>query len=220
MSTTTRKRIPPMSSGPADDDPHRSDRSLPGDPEIRDALLAMLREAHVGEQDVALVEELGLCRGGVFVDVTLVNGSLHGYEIKSDRDSLRRLARQVAVYSAVLDRATLVVGERHTEDAIELIPEWWQVLVAHVTPAGVALRELRVGAVNEHRRCRALVELLWLDEALELLAARNAVRGFRRKPRPVVWDRVCEVYGIDEIAAEVRERLRARPVRLAARSRA
>ena len=34
--------------------------------------------------------------------MTLVSGTLHGYEIKSDRDSLRRLARQVALYSAVL----------------------------------------------------------------------------------------------------------------------
>lgn len=196
-----------------------NDRVLPGDPEIRQALMALLREAHVGDDDVALLEELGLCRGEVFVDVTLVNGSLHGYEIKSDRDSLRRLARQVVVYSAVLDRATLVVGERHADEAADLIPEWWQVLLAHVTPAGIALAELRPGAINEHRQRRALVELLWLDEAVALLAARNAARGFRRKPRPVVWDRVCEVYDLDEIAAEVRERLKARPARLVARSR-
>ena len=35
------------------------------------------------------VEELGVCRGRVRVDVAVVNGTLHGYEIKSDRDSLR-----------------------------------------------------------------------------------------------------------------------------------
>jgi len=212
-----------VNSTRADDVPNSgsvtNDRGLPGDPEIRQALMAVLREAHVGDEEFALLEEVGLCRGEVFVDVTLVNGSLHGYEIKSDRDSLRRLARQVVVYSAVLDRATLVVGERHADEAVDLIPEWWQVLLAHVTPTGIALRELRPGAINEHRQRRALVELLWLDEAVALLAARNAARGFRRKPRPVVWDRVCEVYDLDEIAAEVRERLKARPARLVARSR-
>ena len=190
-----------------------------GDREIRDALLSLLRDAHAGAADVALLEELGLCRGEVRVDVTLVNGSLHGYEIKSDRDSLRRLARQVAVYSAVLDLATLVVGQRHAEAAVALVPPWWQILVAQVTPTGLCLVELRPGTVNEHRQRRALVELLWLDEALALLAARNASRGFRRKPRPVVWDRVCEIYDVDEIATEVRERLKARPERLVARSR-
>ena len=189
-----------------------------GDREIRDALLAVLRQLHADEDDVAVLEELGLCRGEVFVDVTLVNGSLHGFEIKSDRDSLRRLARQALYYSAVLDRATLVVGERHVRDAIELVPAWWELQLAKVTADGVVLTQLRVGDVNGHRDSRALVELLWLDDALSLLAERNAVRGFRSKPRRAVWDRVCEVYNVDEIAAAVRERLKARPKRRSARS--
>lgn len=190
----------------------------PGDREIRSALLESLRAAHADDDDVALLEELGLCRGGVRIDVTVVNGSLHGYEIKSDRDSLRRLTRQVALYSAVLDRATLVVGERHVREAIELVPPWWEVVLAKVTPAGLELTQLRVGQVNEDRDSRALVELLWLEDALALLAARNAVRGFRGKPRRIVWNRVCEVYGLDEIADAVRERLKARPARRAART--
>ena len=207
--------------GVVDENRPRVDReAAPGDREIRDALLSILRESHAGDDDVALVEELGLCRGEVRVDVTLVNGTLHGYEIKSDRDSLRRLARQVDRYSAVLDRATLVVGERHLLDAASVIPAWWEILLAHVTPTGLALTQLRAGQVNGDRDRRALVELLWLDDALALLAARNAVRGFRSKPRRDVWNRVCEIYDVDEIAAVVRDRLRARPVRRSARSHA
>lgn len=200
-----------------DENGPRVDREVaPGDREIRDVLLAILRESHAGDDDVALLEELGLCRGEVRVDVTLVNGTLHGYEIKSDRDSLRRLARQVARYSAVLDRATLVVGERHVLDAVNVVPAWWEILLANVTPTGLVLTQLRTGQVNENRDRRALVELLWLDDALALLAARNAVRGFRSKPRRDVWNRVCELYDVDEIAAVVRERLKARPVRRSA----
>lgn len=192
--------------------------AVPGDCEIRAALLAILRESHVNDDDVALLEELGLCRGDVRVDVTLVNGSLHGYEIKSDRDSLRRLPHQVRVYSAVLDRATLVVGERHACDAINVVPAWWEILLAKLTPAGLVLTQLRPGHFNQNRDSRALVELLWLDDALALLDARNAVRGFRSKPRRVVWNRVCEIYDVDEIAAAVRERLKSRPERRVVRS--
>jgi len=207
--------------GVVDEHGPRVDReTAPGDREIRDALLAILRESHAGDDDVALLEELGLCRGEVRVDVTLVNGTLHGYEIKSDRDSLRRLVRQVALYSAVLDRATLVVGERHLLDAANVVPPWWEILLANVTPAGIVLTQLRTGQVNKNRDRRVLVELLWLEDALALLAARNAVRGFRSKPRCDVWNRVCEIYDVDEIAAVVRERLKARPVRRSARSHA
>ena len=197
---------------------YASDDTVPGDREIRAALLQSLHCAHAGDEDVALLEELGLCRGEVRVDVTVVNGSLHGYEIKSDRDSLRRLARQVAVYSAVLDRATLVVGERHLHDAAELVPSWWEIVLATVAPAGIVLTPVRAGQFNQTRDGRALVELLWLEDALALLAARDAVRGFRRKPRHVVWTRVCEVYNIGEIAAAVRDRLKTRKARRVAQS--
>jgi len=212
---TARHRRPCVSK--VEENGRRVDReTAPGDREIRDVLLADLHESHADDDDVVLVEELGLCRGEVRVDVTVVNGTLHGYEIKSDRDSLRRLGRQVALYSAVLDRATLVVGERHLLDAANVVPAWWEILRANVTLAGLVLTQLRPGQVNESRDRRALVELLWLDDALSLLAARNAVRGVRSKPRRDVWNRVCEIYDVDEIAAAVRQRLKARLVRRSA----
>ena len=99
--------------------------------------MSWLRRRHEGEEDVVFMEELGLCRGEVRVDVAVVNSALHGYEIKSDRDSLRRLSNQVVLYGRVLDRATLVVGERHADDASALVPEWWALLRARVTSAGI-----------------------------------------------------------------------------------
>jgi hypothetical protein len=183
-----------------------------GDPEIRAALLDRLHQRHAAESDVAIVEELGLCRGQVFVDVTVVNGALHGYEIKSDRDSLRRLAGQVAIYSRVLDRATLVVGSRHVGEAIDFVPAWWQILVADTTRYGLRFRQRRRGRANPARDRRALVELLWHNDAVELLAACDALRSYRRRRRSEIWDRICELYGIDEIADVVRAKLRARSV--------
>ena len=182
----------------------------PGDPEIREALLERLSRRHEGEPDVAFIEELGLCRGQVFVDVAVVNGSLHGYEIKSDRDSLRRLKGQVAFYGRVLDRATLVVGQRHLEEATEVVPEWWEIQIAGIGTGGLGLKRVRGGRPNPALDPRALVELLWLEDALELLAARGALRGYRGKARHAVWDRVCELYAPAQIAEAVRSRLKAR----------
>ncbi len=182
----------------------------PGDAEIRSTLLSRLRQRHEGEEDVAFMEELGLCRGEVRVDVAVVNGSLHGYEIKSDRDSLRRLSNQVALYSRVLDRATLVVGERHANDATAAVPAWWELQLVHVSSVGIALKRVRRGRKNPDRDPRALVELLWLDDARALLAARDSLRGYGRRPRAAVWDRICDLYDVDEIADEVRRQLKAR----------
>ena len=60
-----------------------------------------------------IVEELGIRQGAARVDVAVVNGSLHGYEIKSARDTLERLPKQSELYSSVFDTITLVTAENH-----------------------------------------------------------------------------------------------------------
>ncbi len=179
------------------------------DAEIRLALRTRLLASYSSD-DTVLLEELGLCRGQVRVDLAVVNGILHGYEIKSDRDSLRRLAGQADLYSRVLDRATLVVGVRHLTEVLELVPNWWGILLAQPGLGGPGFKTVRRGRKNPRRDPRALVELLWLDDALSLLAQRNAARGMRGKPRRVVWDKVCDQFEVEEIATAVRSQLKAR----------
>jgi len=190
----------------------RNDVGATSDAQIRCALHSRLGEQHAHEADTRIIDELGLCRGQVRVDVVVVNGLLHGYEIKSDRDSLSRLGAQAEVYGQVLDRATVVVGDRHLSRATELVPAWWGVLRARSTSAGIRLESVRRGRRNPHRDPRALVELLWLDDAIALLAQHDAARGVRGKPRRTVWDRVCEHFALDEIAAAVRDQLKTRTV--------
>jgi len=180
------------------------------DPDIRAALVKVFRKQRVLRGQTVVVQELGLLRADAIVDVAVVNGSFHGYEIKSDADTLRRLGRQVEIYGQVLDRATLVVGQQHLAAARRIVPEWWGLLVVSATPKGPSLSPARGCEDNPHRKARALAELLWLGEARSLLAERGALRGYRNKPRPAVWDRLCEVYSLDEIASVVRARLKAR----------
>lgn len=180
------------------------------DPEIRAALLNELRRCRVLRGSTVAVQELGLRRSDAVVDVAVVNGSLNGFEIKSDADTLRRLARQAEVYGQVLDRVTLVVGRQHLAAARGLIPKWWGLMTVKAGGAEPSLKTVRAGRSNPERQVRALAELLWLDEARELLGKRDALRGYRTKPRDAVWDRLCEVYSLDEIASEVRRRLKAR----------
>ena len=188
-----------------------NERDLIDEGSIRAALRSKLLVKQVGDADATVViEELGLCRGQVRVDIAVVNGLLHGYEIKSDRDSLRRLAVQVEVYGKVLDRATLVIGERHMPSALDMVPAWWGVLHVYTTANGLRFKTLRGARKNPHRDPRSLVELLWLGDAIVLLEERNAARGVRGKPRRMIWNRVCEYFDVNEIAAIVRARLKAR----------
>jgi len=180
------------------------------DSDIRPALRAWLKVKHAREADTIVLEELGVCRGKVRVDLAVVNGLLHGYEIKSDCDSLRRLVAQEELYSRVLDRATLVVGERHLPEALEMVPTWWEILRIEPVSGLPRFKTVRQGRRNPGQDPRSLVELLWLEDAVALLEQRNATRGIKGKPRRVVWDRVCEHFDIDEIGTAVRTHLKAR----------
>lgn len=188
----------------------RRDPTL-NDPAIRSALHRRLGRVKRHDPSTVIIDELGLRRGHVRLDVAIVNGRLDGYEIKSDRDSTRRLESQVKVYSAVLDRVTLVVGDRFVKSAENLVPSWWGLLHARRQDNRIHIRSLRRTRPNPSRDPRVLVELLWRDSALDLLERRNAARGLRRKPRSVLWDQVCAHYSLDEIAEVVRASLKARP---------
>ena len=184
-----------------------------GDAEIRPALRSHLLANYAGEGDTVILEEIGICRGQARVDFAVVNGQLHAYEIKSDLDTLRRLDGQVSFYSRVFDRSTLVVGDRFLTEAVRAVPKWWGVLRFFAGPKGLRFKTLRRGRMSPHRDPRSLVELLWLDDAIALLAQRDAARGVRGKPRCIIWDRVCDHFEIDEIAAAVRAQLKARSAR-------
>ena len=180
------------------------------DAEVRPALREYLEQQELASSDATLIEELGLCQGRARIDLATVSGVLHGYEIKSNRDRLSRLASQAATYCRVLDRVTLVVGSKHIKAALRLVPRWWGVLLVRGGSSGVSLDPFRPAGENPDQDPRALVELLWRDEALELLACHNAAAGVRSKPRPAVWDRVCEVLDMTQIGAAVRYRLKTR----------
>lgn len=181
------------------------------DVDVRQALTANLKATHEGDPSTLIREELGLEHGQVFVDVAVINGEIHGYELKSERDTLERLPRQVEVYNAVLDRATLVVGASHLPEALDIIPTWWGVKTATAQPDGtVRLRPLRRARLNPQQQPLSVAKLLWRDEALELLESLGVAKGLKSKPRQALYERLVEVLTTKALRAEVRRLLKSR----------
>ncbi len=69
-------------------------------------MLPYLQAQHIDAPDTLILNELGISAHEARVDVAVLNGRFAGYEIKSDVDSLRRLASQSSVYDLVLDEMT------------------------------------------------------------------------------------------------------------------
>ncbi len=184
------------------------------DAHIRPALRQALQYALDPDDEAVVLEELGIHRGKVRVDLAVVNGIIHAYEIKSDRDSLRRLANQAVFYGKCFDRASIVVGGRHIVAAQSLLPEWWGVILVERADDQPTFRPIRTASPNPAPDTRTLAELLWRGDAVELLNQHGLGRGLSGKPRSVIWDRLCERLPAAVIGAAVRANLKARRERL------
>lgn len=183
------------------------------DPQLRSALKRTILAAHTDDPNTRIIDELGLAHGLARVDVAVVNGRLHGYEIKSDLDTLNRLSGQVAVYNSVFDRMTLIAGKRHAEHALRLTPEWWGVKQALVGPrGGIRFRTLRRADPNPSVQALSVARLLWRDEALMLLERLGEARGFSKKPRAQVFAHLAETAPLNLLRSYVRECLKSRRI--------
>lgn len=149
--------------------------------------------------------------GASRADITVINGLMHGYELKSKSDNLLRLPTQVEYYSSVMDKVTLVVSECHADAALKIIPEWWGVKIAtEGARNAVHLHNERTNRLNPSVNKVALSMLLWKDEMLSILTEQGQERGLKSKPRRFLWLKLSECLDIDQLRNEVRARLKAR----------
>ena len=173
---------------------------------IRAALKAELERRHTGDDKLRIVEEFGIEHGAVRIDIAVVNGVLHGYEIKSDRDTLLRLPEQMDAYNSVFDQVTLVVGKQHLYDAVNLVPHWWGVTVAKFGSDGsVVLNRIREARKNAQQRSVSIARLLWRSEALRILEEAGKADGLRSKPRELMYERLCTILDLPQLEEKVRE---------------
>jgi len=182
------------------------------DKTIRAALRENLRKIYESDSTVTIIEELGLAHGEARIDLAVVNGSIHGYELKSDLDTLRRLPEQMRIYNSILDYVTLVVGKNHLLDAFNIIPEWWGVTIAKVSSSGnkISFCNIRDADENPEKNSVAIANLLWREEALHILEEKGVAGGVRSKSRQVLYKRLAEVLNQNELRAKVREYLSTR----------
>lgn len=183
------------------------------DIDIRRALRRDVDSLHGDDPDTIVVEELGLCQGLARVDVAVINGTVHGYEIKSERDTLARLPGQSDTYNRIFDFITIVTAATHTYKISKAVPKWWGISVAVSKGNTVKIERKRAARLNKHVDPLSLAQLLWRDEALEELVALGLAEGVRSKPRRELWKRLATSIPVGQLGAIVRRRLKQRSPR-------
>lgn len=179
--------------------------------DIRNYLVNGLERRFENDSHTLIVEEFGLCQGDARIDLAVIDGALYGYEIKSDKDTLKRLERQLSIYEKVLDFVMLIVSPRHLVAAERMIPDWCGMCQVEGQSGSIIMTEIRAMRENRNVDASALVQLLWKDEAFDVLKCRDLHKGLANKSRHILWKSIAEHFSLGDIREEVRNRIKSRP---------
>jgi hypothetical protein len=181
------------------------------DADLRQAIHRRLLARVRRRPDTLVINELGLQHGAARIDIAVINGYIRGLEIKAETDTLTRLPRQVEIYGHVVDKATLIVAERHIEAALVQLPEWWGLILAHQTRNGsISFRHLRPERINRGVDPMTLVRLMWRSEVIGVLQRLGYKEKMLRGPRVVLYNALVAQLSLGQLAGVVRTALKTR----------
>lgn len=176
------------------------------DADIRGKLSEWLVDQFAHDHSTVVCHEFAVPRPSARADVAVINGRLSGFEIKSDHDSLSRLPQQIASYSAVFERVTLVTTAAHLNKATMHVPDWWGILVAHPTSP---LRIIRDARMNRGLDIEKAMYLLSCAELRDIAKRRNCL-PFAKSRKTQLIISLCEAVSERKLMGEIRSSLKNR----------
>ena len=177
--------------------------------DIRKAVVArLLADAGSGDR---IVEELGV--GSARIDVALISGQLSGFEIKSDYDTLDRLARQMHAYHCVFDDLTIVTTAAYALQVEQLLPKWWGIWIAQAHgDASIELQIHRESTRHDRLDALSLAAMLWREEAYRFVVEHLGTVVRPRASRGELQELIAAKLPLELICQEVLRILRDREV--------
>ncbi len=169
-----------------------------------------LRLKDGGQPGTLYRDELGICLGETRMDVAAINGQISGYEIKSDRDRIDRLAKQMVLYGKVVDTAVLVTEGRFASRGLEMAPAWWGIWKCVPNGLWPAIELVRAPTPNPDPDPFAIAQLLWREEVYEELVALGLGAGLRSATRWTLWEALATNLSVAQVGETARRRLKAR----------
>lgn len=179
------------------------------DSDIRKLLHPYLKKENKKYKDTIIVNEFDLCSGLSRIDVAVVNGVLHGYEIKSEEDTLNRLPNQINYYNKSLEKISIITNKSHLKQIKQLVPNWWGVLTVKSNGKKNIVTQLRKAKSNPQLDAESLLEILWKDELISIIDEYKidvSVYLNKRKIR----QSISKLLSLSIISQEVRSALKCR----------
>lgn len=180
------------------------------DYKIRTAIKDIEFISHFSEPDTKVIDEMGLNLGSSIIDIAVINGTMVGYEIKSDHDTLNRLAGQILEYNKVFDFLNIVTSKKYAPIIKQHVPKWWGIIEVEEIENVVKIHQRRKPKLNKEISGYSLLQLLWKEELSEIIDKYGLDRKLKNKPKKIVWAYVSEILDLEIIKENVRSYLKSR----------
>lgn len=178
------------------------------DCDIRAVLKPRLEKRFVRTPSL-IVDELGFAGHVARIDVAVINCSLHGYEIKSERDTLARLDQQLSHYADQFHYVTVVTADKHLDGVLAKSPIGVGVIRATMQGGRIVLRQVRRPRSLGQTADR-IARLFWWPEALAVLEKHDLAKGAKRLNGDMLRSRLLEHFTASQLLEELRETLAGR----------
>jgi len=139
---------------------------------IRPNLISRLKRQSIKPK--AVIEELRVHNGNAIADVVALYNEAHCFEIKGDGDKIERAVKQGHYYNSSFRRITLVTTTRHLDKAVNVLPEFWGIMLAERRRNEILLKYVRRAKDNACFDKSLALLTLWKSEMLALLEQKCA----------------------------------------------
>lgn len=181
---------------------------------INQLLHAWIEKNYEFNDDATLINELGFynkdpesqANKAFRADVVLANDKLIGFEIKSEKDSLKRWPSQAVAYSNVFNEVWLCTHSKHIVNALSMTPKHIGILL--IDDFG-SIAIVRASKVNSTRNTHDLATMLWKEELVELSRLHDLQFKTSMRKR-VIREMIQKDLSIDQVCHFVIERLKVR----------
>jgi hypothetical protein len=185
-------------------------RNFMNDLDIRNSLKTGPLKKYIVDSNSLVLDEFNISLGLVRADIAVVNGVLHGIEIKSERDNLTRLDNQLKEYNKFFEYITIVTCEKFKDKILENYPSNYGVLIAKIEKNKIVFNKLRIAKKNYSVDKLCLVQALWKEELIHILESINYKKGFKYKSKPFLYKILCDIFTKQQLLAIVKEKIKAR----------
>lgn len=152
-----------------------------------------------------VIDELGVAHGKNRIDIAVVNGCIHGYEIKSSKDNLLRFPSQFESYAQCFEKLSFVSATNHLEELRNKTPEWCGIILVEKGPrGGINFSTIRRSKKNPNVDITAMAHFLWKKETIELLTSLGADKSMLKGARATLYKNLSKMITVPELSQRIK----------------